>query len=128
MLDQCTAPIRSFELSEVARSDGDGYVGVQDRNDAQISVRVIHDLRGATLVRRPTRPRMSKSPHTPTTGSCSTVARVIQAVTSWGFMPITAGRTLSNRTRDFLGTFYRELSDFSRVAVAPRIEDLRTTA
>jgi hypothetical protein len=43
-------------------------------------------------------------------------------------MPITVGRTLSNTTRDFLGTFRRELSAFSRPAVAARIEDLRTTA
>jgi hypothetical protein len=69
--------IRSVGGGEKRWRDGD--VGVQGRDDAQISVWVIHDLRRATFVRRPTRPRMSKSPHTPMTGSCSTVAQVIQS-------------------------------------------------
>jgi hypothetical protein len=43
-------------------------------------------------------------------------------------MPITVGRTLSNTTRDFLGTFRRELSAFPRAAVAACAEGLRTTA
>jgi hypothetical protein len=74
------------------------------------------------------RPRISKSLGTSNDHSCSTVSQVIGAVTSWGLMPITVGRTLSNTTRDFLGTFRRQLSAFSHAAVAARIEDLRTSA
>jgi len=66
---------------------------------------------------------MSKSPHTPTTGSCSTVAQVIQAVTQLGLHADYGGRNTM-----VLGTFCRELSAFSRVAAAAGIEDLRTTA
>jgi enoyl-CoA hydratase/carnithine racemase len=51
-----------------------------------------------------------------------------EVVGLWGLMPITVGRTLSNTTRDFLGTFRRGLSAFSRATVAARIEDLRATA
>jgi hypothetical protein len=35
-------------------------------------------------------------------------------------MPITVGRTLSNTTRDFLGTFRRELSAFANEFVGPK--------
>jgi len=51
---QCTAPLRSFDLSEVARKRWrDGSVGVQGADDAQISVWVFTIYGGRRLCADP---------------------------------------------------------------------------
>jgi hypothetical protein len=97
-------------------ADPFSYVGVRGRDDAQMFGWVFTIYGGLRLCGDP-RPRLSESRRTSDDQLMLDYIAGDSSVTSWG---LTVRRTLSNTTGDFLRTNRRQLSAFSRAALAAR--------